>query len=188
MGCFGGKTQETTQQYADDPLRSAIAQPQVNYMSQVLPYMSDIMKQLLPVLSGKLATPGVPTDVEKGWWQTGKQRIGQQYKDLATSASEALAGKGTLDSGVANKVMQNLQTGEAKAYEGLSTDIVNKQYEDLWKTIQYAMGYGSGGPTSMAIPGLTPIKSTTTQDEGMDWEGLGSMLGVLMPGGLFGGG
>jgi hypothetical protein len=134
-------TGTTTENQLNQLTGATTGKQAITYDPTQMAYYNKILASLGDTLGGKLAKPGVPSDVETAWWRTGKERIGKTYGDLATEATQALAGRGVEGGGTANKVMSNIQTGKAGAMSELGREMTEKQYSDMWNTITAALGF-----------------------------------------------
>ena len=176
MGC--GKKEKTTATYNDKWTRKT-AEPQIAFMKQTLPYYQKVIQQLQPVISGLLTQPGLPTAEEEKLFRQERERAGLPYDTLAQTVSERLAGKGRLDSGIMNKMMETIGTQRAKAQEGVATNEAVRQYNELINAIRLALGYGgmaSGSKTQI----ISPFQTGQVTNKGTDWLGLGESLGKTL--------
>ncbi len=185
---------KTTTQYKASPEERRVQQLQADYMEGVLPHMAPVMQAISPMLLERLESPGIPTELEQDWWRTGRERIGQQYGDLSTQISQALAGRGR-EGGVHERMMRTVGGQEARAVQDLSSQITQAQYDDLWRSIAAGMQYGGAGP--MAAPTQRTGTTVQTQEGGdmgaMSALQLGASIGLMLtPAGplasMFGGG
>jgi len=180
MGC--GKKEKTTATY-NDVWTKKTAEPQIEFMKQTLPYYQKVIQQLQPMISGLLTEPGLPTAEEEKLFRQEKERAGLPYDTLAQQASEKMAGRGRLDSGIMNKLLETIGTEKAKAQEEVATNEAVRQYSDLMDAIKMALGYGgmaSGSRTQIISPFQTQQTAKTTGMSGSDAAELGLSIGMMM--------
>jgi len=182
MGC--GKKQKATATY-NDKWTKKTAEPQIEFMKQTLPYYQKIIQQLQPTISGLLTKPGLPTAEEEKLFRQEKERAGMPYDTLSRQVSERMAGRGRLDSGIMNKLLETIGTEKAKAQEGVATSEAVRQYNDLMNAIKLALGYGgmaSGSRTQIISPFQTQQTAKTSGMSGADAANLGLTIGMVMAG------
>lgn len=96
--------------------------------------------------------------------RTAKEQNAQTYGNMATQASEALGGKGMLNSGAANKIMSGFQTGESKANQSALNSILSNQDSNLYKTIASSLGLTNlAGSLSQSAQGSSSSSTGTQQ-------------------------
>ena len=180
MGC--GKKEKTTTTY-NDKWTKKTAEPQIEFMKQTLPYYQKVIQQLQPVVSNLVANPGMPTGEEEKLFRQEKERAGLPYDTLAQTATERLAGRGRLDSGIMNKIMETIGTQKAKSQEGVATNEAVRQYNDLINAIKLALGYGgmaSGSRTQIISPFQTGQTTKTSGMSGSDAAETGMAIGMMV--------
>lgn len=167
------QTATTDNKYTDE--QNATLKNILNSSSNVTSTLGSGLTSLLSsALNGDLTT------ANKSALRTGKEENANTYKNLATQSSEALASKGTLNSGMANKVMDNLQTEEAKANQSTYNTILQNQQDSLYKTIASALGLTSlAGNLSTASRGTSSTSSGTSSSTMSDIEALTSIINAF---------
>lgn len=129
---------------------------QTEYRKSVLGSASPLMTQISQILSQGLNSGSLmPTELEQQIYSQGLNRINNQYDALKQSASESLAGRGRLDSGITTKVMKDIASNQAGAIEDYTTEQNKAQYDNYMDLISTALGYGSIGTSLMSPIGST---------------------------------
>jgi hypothetical protein len=161
-------------------LAEEIARPQINYMNTVLPYRSESAGGVHNVLMDKINNRGIGTEYENSLIRTMRNRLNKQYNDSATRGSEALAGRGMLNSPVANKFILANEADRKRGEENIQSDILQKQYDDLWKTISAMLTFSGSGPNTLGIPGVNSPQEAEPDNSGMEALGQIAALGMQM--------
>ena len=177
-GDIGGGEEQTTEQSSQTS--NIYTDEQKNTLKNILNSSMGLTTGLGTGLEQLLssALQGDLTKSSLSQLRTGKESNAATYRNLATQSSEALAGRGMLDSGASNKVMSQLQTGEAKANQNLYNQILNNQDANLYKTIASALGLTNlAGSLSTAAQGATGTGTSTTSTPG-NLGGIGTMAGA----------
>lgn len=181
-GGVSGKTQyeknSTEQQNVYTPEQKAYMK---NMLDQSTPTTNTLMNAINQNLN--MGLTGTPTAAETAQTLQEKQGVANSYKNAATQSTEALAGRGTLDSGVANRVMANLQGNQAVANQTADTNSLARQQDAFLKAIQAALGI-----TSLAS-GLSTAeqgKDLQSSTHGTGWGGnfnssvdMGSIMSMM---------
>ena len=166
----GGVSGKTDYSKTSQEQQNQYTQEQKDYMANLLNRSTPTTNTLLDTINAQLnaGLSGQPTVAEKAQTLQEKQGVDNSYKDLATQATEALAGRGTTDSGVANKVMANLGTQKAVANQTADTNSLARQKEDLLSAIKVALGI-----TSLSSGLSTDVQGVDAQQSshGTGWGG-----------------
>lgn len=158
---------ETTQSQA---VQNSYTPEQDVFLKSMLSGSEGTTSALINALNTQLnsAVTGVPTDAEKALTLQEKQGVAGAYNDAATKSTEALAGKGLYDSGIANKVMAQLNNDQNKAYQTADVNSAARQQQALMDAITKALGLTSlASGLSTAARGQTGTGASTTQ--GDEW-------------------
>jgi len=166
----GGVSGKTDYSKTSQEQQNQYTQEQKDYMANLLNRSTPTTNTLLDSINAQLnaGLNGQPTTAEKAQTLQEKQGVSNTYKDLATQASEALAGRGTMDSGVANKVMTNLGTQQAVANQTADTNSLARQQEAFLNAIKAALGI-----TSLSSGLSTDVQGADAQQSshGTGWGG-----------------
>jgi hypothetical protein len=121
-------------------------------------------------LSGDLTT------ANQSALRTAKEQNAYDTKNASTQASEALAGKGMLNSGVANSVMSGLLNNEAKANQNSLNTIQSNQEDKLYKALALALGLtNTAGSLATDATGVKSTGQESTDASGWNISGKGKI-------------
>jgi len=165
----------TSNQYTDE--QKAALKNILSSSSGVTSTLGTGIEQLL-----SSALQGDLTASSQSQLRSGKESNAATAKAQATQASEALGGKGMLNSGATNKVMSQIQTNESKANQDLYNQIINNQDANLYKTLASALGLTSlAGGLSTAAQGSSTSGTSSTSGYGVNASAdLGSALATVL--------
>lgn len=159
-------------------LQRSIAEPQVNFLKSTLPARSETSNALASTILERLNNPGLPTKFEGDLLRTGRNRIADTVRGLATRSTEALASRGRGDSGINNRILQDLNTEEVQANQALTSGLAERNLSDLMETLRLALGFSTAGPNQIAIPGV-PVSGASSSGTGAN---LGSLAARIASG------
>lgn len=180
-GLMGGDGLSTGDKNFNRDWTAAFNKMRMDQQKAQLPFLQDYYSQSqqnLPVAFDQILQQiqGMPPELQEQMWQYGKRGIAEGYGKAGTGLGEALAGQGTLQSGIAPQAWLNkVGLPQAQAYSdlGLQQTLQNFQQKNLGVGNLMSM---LGQTPQVGAGGLNTLAMSQQQQQPVDWSSLGSMF------------